>query len=167
MKDMKIQELSLDVFKQLGLFAKMVDPDAEKIIAGENVNFYRDMLPLRLNGDNVCSFSVCTVSRRTPVVDIIEYHNKTEELIMPLSGDIAILLAPATPPGVVPDGDFRIFRIPAGTMIVIKVGVWHSGPFVMEDKKTSILIGLPERTYANDCVVEKLDDKTKVKVLGV
>jgi hypothetical protein len=36
------------------------------------------------------------------------------------------------------------------TMVVIKPGTWHHGPFSLGSEPANILVALPERTYAND-----------------
>jgi len=167
MKELKLSELDYEKFKPLGTYENMVNPEAEKISAGENVEFYRDMISLKLGQENSVSFSVCTVSKRKQVVDLVEYHSNTEESIMPLNGDIALLIAPATPGDMIPVDRFEIFRIPSGTMVVLKKGVWHSGPFVLGDRVISILVGLPERTYVNDSIVVILPVENQIRFSNI
>lgn len=50
-------------------------------------------------------------------------------------------------------GTARVFHVPAGTMVVLRPGVWHHAPFTTNHRSVNILITLPERTYANDCTV--------------
>jgi len=115
MKELKINELNLRDLKSLGSFENMVSPDSEKIKAGENVNFYRDMISMNLGTSSSVSFSVCTVAERKPLIDLVEYHSFTEETLMPINGDIAILLLPATPPGsVIPFNKFKYIEYPQG-----------------------------------------------------
>ena len=101
-----------------------------------------------------------------PLIDAVEYHTSTEEAILPLDGDIAMAFAPATPAGSVPLEKMKAYRIPRGTMVILKAGAWHSGPYVIGSKAVHILVALPERTYANDCVVKKLSGTERLKITG-
>lgn len=167
MKSLEMCELADMDFKVFGYFEKMIKPKTEKISAAENVDFYRDMISLQLGAGNAASFSICKVSRGEPVVGLIEYHNHTEEAILPLDGDIAIAIGPATPPGVIPADSLKVVHIPRGIMVVLNMGVWHSGPFVLKTDPVHILVALPERTYANDCVVETLKPDDGITIVGI
>lgn len=165
MRKVKVEKLSLEAFAPYGRFADMVKPKGEKL-GKSPIEFYRDMVQLDLGGSARPSFSVCRVKPRPPVVDVTEYHGFTGEGIMPLDGDCLIHVAPATPEGEVPHGKIRIFRVPSGTMVVLKPGVWHHAPFAVGNKTINVLIVLPERTYANDCYVFDLDESGRVKFSG-
>lgn len=167
MKKLKINELVYTNFKSFGVFEEMINPKTEKICGAENIEFYRDMILLRLGQGNSASFSVCRVSKSEPVVKIIEYHSYTEESIFPVDGDIAVLVGPAMPRDKIPADKFEVFRIPCGTMVILKSGVWHSGPFVLNTDIVNILVTLPERTYANDCIVEKLNTENQIRIIGI
>ena len=52
----------------------------------------------------------------------------------------------------------QVFRVPMGTMVVLRPGVWHHAPFTVDDDPANVLIVLPERTYANDCLVVELGE---------
>ncbi len=85
-------------------------------------------------------------------------------LILPLDNDVLIHVAPATPAAVVPLDKVRVFRVPRGTMVTLRPGVWHHAPFTANNQPANVLIVLPERTYANDCVVVKLDEKDRIRI---
>jgi len=162
MRKVKVEKLTMEKFAPYGYFANMVKPKSEKL-GKSPIEFYRDMLQLDLGGVGMASFSICRVKARPSVVDVIEYHSYTGEGILPLDNDICIHVAPATPEGELPVSKIRIFRIPRGTMVVLRPGVWHHAPFAIGKKEANVLIVLPERAYANDCVVCELEDDEKVK----
>jgi len=165
MRKVKVEKLSVEAFAPFGSFAHMLAPKGEKI-GRSPIEFYRDMVQLDLGGSSRPSFSICRVKPRPPVVDVTEYHSFTGEGIMPLDNDCFIHVAPATPEGELPHAKIRIFRVPVGTMVVLKPGVWHHAPFAVGGKTANVLIVLPERTYANDCFVFELDESRRVAFRG-
>lgn len=161
----KIEELSLEAFKPFGTFVNMINPDTEAI--GENpVKFFRDMAPLAaVHPRSLPSFSICRVEKRPLVVDVTEMHTFTAEGNLPLDADALIHVAPATPNGVCPKDRIRIFRVPQGTFITMNAGVWHHAPFAHGADVLNMLIVLPERTYANDCLVVPLEKSEQVQIV--
>jgi ureidoglycolate lyase len=166
MRSMKLLPLTDPSFRMVGACHDMFHPEGEKL--GDNpVEFFRDMLPLKLGKDTTASFSLCRAQAREPFVDAVEYHTFTEEAIVPLDADIAMAFAPATATGTVPREKMNAYRIPRGTMIVLKTGAWHSGPYVIGKGPAHILVALPERTYANDCIVKVLSDAERLSITGL
>ena len=164
MRTAKVEQLTLEAFAPFGQFASMIDPEAE-FIGAKPVEFFRDMVPLNL-GDPMASFSVCRVETRPEVVDVTEYHTACGEGTLPLDADILIHVAPATPNGEVPWDRVRIFRVPKGTFVALKPGVWHHAPFLADANAiaANVLIVLPERTYANDCIVAELEEDRQTRI---
>jgi len=165
MKTIKVKELNRDDFALFGEFAAMIGPH-EYHFGDSPVRFYRDILQMHVSGRAMPSFSVCRAEKRPLIIEKAEYHSETGEGILPLDGDVVIHVAPATRPDIVPHEEFAAFRVPQGTMAVLKPGVWHHAPFPLEKDIVNTLIVLPERTYANDCRVVELegDDRAEIKV---
>jgi ureidoglycolate lyase len=164
MRSVKVEELSAGEFVQYGSFAGLIDPTTEKIGAPP-VEFYRDAVQQDLGSATTVSFSTCRVEKRDMVVDVSEYHTSTGEGILPLDNDVLIHVGPATPNGApVPLDKIRVFRVPRGTMVTLKPGVWHHAPITVNDDPANVLIVLPERTYANDCTVVELSGDDRIRV---
>jgi ureidoglycolate lyase len=163
MRTAKIRELSLESFSPYGAYANMIHPKANKLGA-EPIEFYRDMVPLALGTAGSASFSVCRVMERPLVVDVSEYHSGCGEGILPLDGDVLIHAGPATPPGQLPAQQIEIFRVPKGTFVSLRPGVWHHAPFAHKSRVVNVLIVLPERTYANDCLVQELPPEERIEI---
>lgn len=161
----KVKELTLDAFKPYGCFANLIDPQTEAIGNGPTW-FHRDILPLDLKQTSVASFSICRVVDRPLVVEVAEYHNHTTEGIIPLDGDIVIHVGVATTADVCPVDRFEAFRVPKGTMVTLKPGVWHHAPFTANGQPVNTIIVLPERTYVNDCIVWDIEgeDRTEIQL---
>ncbi len=164
MRSVTVEDLSAQAFLPFGFFARLVDPDGERLGAPP-VEFFRDLVQQNLGDAGVVSFSTCRVEKREYVVKVSEYHNKTGEGILPLDNDILIHVAPATPPGApLPAEKIRVFRVPRGTMVTLRPGVWHHAPWTTNDRPASVLVVLPERTYANDCIAVRHSEQELIKI---
>ncbi len=164
MRTVVVEELTPEAFRPFGAYANMLNPDMEFL--GENpVKFYRDMVPLAIpHPRSLPTFSVCRVEKRPLVVDVTEMHTYTAEGNLPLDADALIHVAVATPNGVCPKERIRVFRVPRGTFFTINAGVWHHAPFALGAEVLNMLVVLPERTYANDCVVVELNKDEHVHI---
>jgi len=156
MKKITAEKLTLSNFRAFGNFISTLSPEGPKI-GEEPIEFYRDMLQIRLGQSNAVSVSVCRVKKREPLVDCVEYHSKTSEGFMPLDGDVLMCVFPATPVGELDIKNAKAFILPKGTLVNLNAGVWHYAPFPIQDDYVNVLVMLPERTYANDCKVATLD----------
>ena len=164
MRTTKIRELSVEEFQPYGTYATLIDPSSEKI-GSPPIEFFRDMVQQDLGGASAVSFSACRIEKRDMVVDVVEYHTAAAEGMLPIDNDILIHVAPATPPDDgVPLDKIVVYRVPQGTMVVLRPGVWHHGPFTVNDQVASVLIVLPERTYANDCEVFELKGEDRIQI---
>ncbi len=150
MKKLPIQELSREAFRPFGDYVQLIRPDSE-FDPARPVSFTPDMLTVDLARFTTASFSICRVSPREQKVAVSEYHTYTMEGICPLDGDCYIHVGK---PGPKPLADtMAVFKVPHGTMVSLKPGVYHMGPFACADKPVNVIIVLPVRTYANDCIV--------------
>ena len=167
MRTIKAKELQVEAFLPFGFYANMIDPEAEKIGAAP-IEFFRDMVQQDLgNNAGRVSFGVCRVEPRELIIDATEYHSAIGEGILPLDNDVLMHVGPATPAdGQVPLEKIAVFRVPKGTMVVLRPGVWHHAPFTTNGKPANMLIMLPERTYANDCHVFELKKQDQIKIEG-
>ena len=89
-----------------------------------------------------------------PVFDWAEYHRQTVELVLPLGGDCLVYVAPpANEPG-----DFRAFRVDAGTGVLLNPGVWHGAPLAL-DRAIAAAVFLRRNTGKEDTEVVRFPDK--------
>lgn len=165
MRQVKVEPLTHEAFAPFGTFANLINPKADKLGATP-VEFYRDMVQIDVAPTNMFSYSTCRVEKRALVIDILEYHSACAEGILPLDNDILVQVAPATGNNdPLPLDKMRVFYVPKGTIVTIKPGVWHWGPFTPNELAANILINLPERTYANDCIVKELSAEECIEVI--
>jgi len=163
MRKALVKELSLEGFGKYGSYANMINPGGEKIGA-EPIEFFRDMVGLKLGCRTIASFSACRVCKRPLVVDVTEYHDGTAEGVLPLDADVLIHVGPATAGGDVPVDKIEVFRVPKGTFVALNPGVWHHAPFAYDTEVANVLIVLPERTYNIDCKVTELAEADRVQI---
>ncbi len=160
-----IKELSLEAFQEFGTFAPLTPPTATPLVAGEQISFWPDcggVLTLGPAASNQLALGICQVKWRAQQVDVCEYHTSSGEGILPLDGDIYLHVARPTGDATVPVAGLEIFRVPRGTAVVLKPGVWHHAPFAATPGATvNTLILLPQRAYANDCIVRTLETPVK------
>lgn len=163
MRKVHVKQLTHKEFKCFGFFENLRTPQSYHF-GDTPIKFYRDMIGLNLGLATTASFSVCQVSKRPLIIDKIEFHSKTSEGILPLDADILIHVGPATGIGDAPLDQIEVFRVPQGTMVVLKQGVWHHAPFAYNTDKANVLIVLPERTYAIDCAAIKIEQKNRIEI---
>lgn len=164
MKQIGLKELNLENFKKYGSFSDMLNLSAEKLGPGL-IEFYRDMEQVVFPAGANPSISVTKAQKRPKVIEKCEYHNFAGEGILPLDGDVVIHLAPASRGQNVPYDRIEAFRIPQGTFVSLRPGVWHHAPFPYSTESVNTLVILPERTYENDCKVVIFTDDNKIEIV--
>ena len=161
MFQINVKRLECNEFKVYGQYADLFHADTEKI--GEfPIEFYRDMLSV-YSGATVNGYSIVRTGYREMIIDEVEQHCFATEVLMPLDGDVIVFVAPSTNQ-VFPAGKTEAFLVPRGTMLSLKPGVWHKAPFPASPGIVDSLVVLPERAYANDCIVVKLEDMERIKI---
>lgn len=169
MREIACKKLDAESFSRFGSFANMLDPEANSPpslhLGATPIEFFRDMLQSGLGVDSVASFGVCRVFPRPLVIDASEYHDTSCEALMPIDGDVIIHVAPASPGPAFPGEAAEAYFMPKGTMVVLRPGVWHHGPFALGDGSVSCLVALPERLYARDCREVVLSEGERIKIL--
>ncbi len=153
MKRIKVQPLSRDAFTQFGEFYDMVNPDGYAL-CGAIHKFYPDRMTTTCGGR--LAFSPLVVRKpESMVITQQEYHTSTEELLLPLDDDMIIHVAPASAGKVVTE-HAQAFLVPKNTLVKLKAAIWHLAPLPANNEQVTVLVILPECTYANDCPVVDL-----------
>jgi ureidoglycolate lyase len=102
--------------------------------------------------------------KRPFIIDVTEMHTSCGEGLLPLDGDVLLHAGPASAPGEVPLDGFEIFKVPKGTFVSLRPGVWHHAPFAYHAEKVNVLIVLPERADANDCSTYQVPAESQIKI---
>jgi ureidoglycolate lyase len=159
-KEVKVKELTTEAFKPYGSYANMVKPTGPKM-----GGFHPDMAVMTLGQANEAAFSVTQVQKKEKIIDAMECHNHTGEGILPLDGDVLVHVAPASRTDKVPMDQVEVFRVPKGTLLTLRPGVWHCAPFAENADVVNILVVLPERTYANDIYFYMVPKDDQIRIV--
>jgi ureidoglycolate lyase len=101
--------------------------------------------------------------------DWAERHMRTPEAIIATRADLLAYVGPADhpdEPGRLPAFEsFRVFRVPAGSGVVMDRGVWHGAPFAVEEP-TPALVLILEGTGRHDVTLVRFEDRA-VEIEGM
>ena len=162
MKQVKVQPLTREAFAPFGEFYDMTAPDGYPL-CGAIHKFYPDRLTTVCTGR--LAFSPLVVKKpQSMVITQQEYHTSTEELMLPLDDDVIIHVAPASGGAVVTE-HAKAFLVPKNTLVKLKTAIWHLAPLPATKEQVTVMIILPECTYANDCPVVDLSDDEKFEIV--
>lgn len=155
MRTIKVEKLTKESFAPFGTYYDMANPDGYAL-CGELHSFYPDRL--LAYHDSQVAFSPIVV-KKPDVMKItqIEYHTTTAEIIMPLSDDMILHVAPPSAGKPLPEYT-KAFLVPKNTIIKMNACVWHLAPLPANNPTLTAMIVLPECTYMNDCIVVDLKE---------
>ena len=163
MRATKAKELTLENFERYGSFASMVEP--RNLSVGPEIHaFFCDQLVYYMAPGLPVGLSTSHVRKRPVVVDRTEVHRNCGEVLLPLDGDIYIHVGPRSGLDEADFEKFEIFRVPQGTAVCLRPGTWHFAAFPCTAEAVSVLVMLPERTYANDCVVVDIPEEHQIRL---
>ena len=163
MKEITVKKLTPENFEKFGRYGDIGNPSGQ-FIGKSPVRFYRDILPFGYSAP--MSASTTLVEPKEFVVDTLEYHTCTPEILMMLDQDAVICIGAATAQKEPPMDNLEAFYIPKGVMVYLNPGVWHYAPFPLGDMPVHSLVLLPERTYVNDtlCIAIEPDKQVAIKL---
>lgn len=157
-----VQDLSLLAFDAFGSYACMYKAERPQTGAVRN-EFYRDVKQLGLSPTGSASVTVCVAEPRPHVVSSLACCNTRATGFLPLTGDVLLQLAPASPSGYVPLDKIAVFRIPRGTLCTIREGVWHHAPYPAGDQPVLACIVQPDPAPQSDYMVIDLELSQQVQ----
>jgi ureidoglycolate lyase len=163
MRKVKPKELSLESFSKYGRFAKIINPDGPSV--GPKIHeFFRDQLVFSYASAFPVGISVSHIQDRPRIISVTEIHRDTGELLLPLTGDIYCHVGMCSGHSDPDYSTFEIFRVPKGTAIMVYNGVWHHAGFPCGKDDVDVMVLLPERTYANDCIVIQIPSESQIEI---
>lgn len=94
--------------------------------------------------------------------DWAERHMRTLEAIVPLGGDAFVYVGPPEhlddPPRLPTFERFEVFRVPAGSGVIMDRGVWHGAPFAA-DGATRAMVLILEGTGRTDVTLVRFEER--------
>lgn len=163
MRSIPAKELSLENFDQYGSFSRLINPD--KVSVGPAIHeFFCDQLVYYTASASPVGISTSRVLKRPVVVDTTEIHRCCGEVILPLDGDVYIHVGPRSDIDDPPYEKFELFRVTQGTAVYMRPGTWHFAAFPCTQDCVNVMVLLPERTYANDCIVAHIPKDRQIRL---
>jgi ureidoglycolate hydrolase len=136
-----------------------VFPDRAPDAQSEIQTYYGQLAIMQCTGS--IQLGICVAKRRENVVEELEQHVKSQELLAALKGDFLVPVSPSvTVEGkAVPDMErVAAFRVNQGDGILFDAGVWHWTPYPVGDQ-CDVLVGFKTDTPKNDFVANRLKEK--------
>jgi ureidoglycolate hydrolase len=163
MKTIKAMRLTQDNFSEFGRAVYIESgtvPDAQSDIQ----TYYGKLAFLECSGS--MQVGVCVAKKRPYVVNELEQHADSPELLAALKGDF---LTPVTTSieidgRLVPDMDnIRAVIVNQGEGIVFDAGMWHWTPYAITES-CDVLVIFKTDTPSNDFISYQLDDTIAISV---
>jgi ureidoglycolate lyase len=153
---LKVQSIRDETFAPFGRIVGA--PETEPTVRLEGMDYWAGITSLPdLEGGY--SVGYATQAKRPFVQASAERHLRTPELLMPVGGDMVVVVGPADhmgEPERLPDPDrFAAFSVPEGEAVIFGPGVWHWAPFAV-DETIRLLVIYAAGTAEGDAVVVDL-----------
>lgn len=154
----KVSELNAQEFSVYGTYANTREIDCDH--TGE-FSFYADQVIGLFGNNSLTGFGICGISKRAMIVDTVEMHESTEEVVF-LTGCESVMLV-GERSGFTPNlSNFKAFLMPKDCLVRVKRYIWHFVPFPVDDIRMMAIAALPPHTYTNDSVVFHLDEPIEI-----
>ena len=129
---LQAQPLSAEAFAPFGEI--VAQPKDAPIASLAELDYWADVAALPDLGGPLgvgyAALKVCPMVQKS-----VERHMQTFEVLLPVGGDIVVVVGPAdypSEPGRLPAPEsFQAFRVPEGQAVILKAGVWHYAPFAV------------------------------------
>jgi len=154
-----VDELTDDAFAPFGTVVQT--PSRPQDATGSGWRWWAETVVLRDDGRPWTVGYLDLEPAPPPRFDWAERHLRSQEAIVPVSGGCLVYVAPpdhADEPDRLPPFDaFRVFRVPAGSGVVMHPAVWHGAPIAEDDPAKAIVL-LLESTGRDDVTVVRFED---------
>jgi len=160
MNTIKAVPITEENFKKYGTFSSFLENP--ECAPGEAI-FHPNRVEICASTGMPLGFSMLTVKKaERMIIDVAEYHNCAEEGVFMIDDDAIMHVAP---PSAQPMPEkVEAFIVPKGTMVRMNFGVWHYAPMPVHNDMLHIIIVLPKRLYANDCVICRYNDDQQMEI---
>ncbi len=156
----KISELEETSFQRYGKIIRIpVFGTKKPLLSSSFFNHYGPLALIACEGN--FELGITTFQKRPLVVDELEQHAETAEMLYAIDADMIIPIAAIIiRDGVaVPDeSTFTAMHVKQGEGVVFNEGIWHWAPFPFGDKDfSSVLVGFKQHTAEKDIIIKELD----------
>ncbi len=163
MKTVKAQHVSNELLKDMGKAIRITadtKPDAQSDIQ----TYYGQLALMQCTGE--IQIGICVAKNREYIVNELERHAETAELLVALKGDFVTAVAPSIEVGgrLCPDMNKVIaVRVNEGEGVFFKEDVWHWTPYAITPG-CDVLVAFKKDTPKNDFLAYQLDEPIKMEL---
>ena len=154
---LKARELTVEAFAPYGSFVLASECLKD---TGEPIAYVPEQLNVALCGSDA-AIGVCRVAPQQKVMGSMESHAHTEEGWILING--AGVAAFGRPGADADAAQYEAFLIPQGTILSLKTGVWHFGPFPVNGEALYAYAILPPGTPENDLIMSELKESIEIE----
>jgi ureidoglycolate lyase len=155
---LRAEGLTAEAFSPYGQVVSL--PHAEAFAAGPGWRWWPEIAALEGDG-RAWGVGYLDLEPVEPRFDWAERHLRTQEGIFATSDDLLVYVGPPEQledPAALPRLErFRVFRVPAGSGVVLDRGVWHGAPLATGSKTFAVVLIL-EGTGTHDVTVVRFPD---------
>lgn len=156
-KALQLEYLSEQLFADYG---QVIQNSFDGKVPLLNESFFKHYGPLAfLECEGPVEFGITRFNKRPLIVDKLEQHAETQEMLYAIDDDFIMPVAPIIYKGAEawPDvGKLKAIRVKQGDGVIFKRGFWHWAPFPATRQNSSVLVGFKAGTAKNDIVIKPL-----------
>ena len=158
MKQITAEHVTPENFKMFGKVIA-VPKDSKPDAQSEIQTYYGQLAIMKCTGS--IQLGICVAKKRENIVDEMEQHVRTHELLAALRGDFLVPVASSVimDGKAVPDIEHAIaVRVNQGEGILFDTGIWHWTPYPVGEE-CEILVGFKTDTPKDDFISSKMKEK--------
>ena len=163
MKTIKARHVSPEIMQGFGK-AIYVTPELKPDAQTDIQTFYGQIAIME--SSDAVQIGICVAKNREYVVDELEQHNQTSELLFAAKGDFvtAVTSSKEVDGKLFPDMEKVIaVRVNQGEGVFFNEDIWHWTPFAITPT-CDVLVIFKKETPANDFISYKLEEKIKMEL---
>ena len=157
----KVKDLTVEAFSKFGRVIEA--PNFQPLVENENVKYWGTVATFKVEGET--EIGICIVKKGSNILEFMERHVQTSEVIIPIEGDFILPVAASKSledAGEHPKAeDIEAFYIKDEQAIVLNKGVWHYAPLpIMEE--ASFFVIFKKETAKHDLDLKKINKEVKI-----
>ncbi len=160
-----VENLSPEAFAPFGSVITL--PRREPTASGAGFRWWGELVTLR-GGDRPYAIGFLDLDPGINRFDWAERHMLSDELIVPLTGECLVYVAPPDyldePERLPPLDRFRVFRVAPGQAVLLNTGVWHGAPLA-DSARAQAMVILLSGTAVQDTALVRFE-ATPIDVVG-
>ena len=162
MKTIRIQPLTKESFSRYGEYLDLLNDEELKKKSFFPGGFFNDVMKMNFGYQAVPTISVCQVFKKEEMaVRMLETHDLTSEVLIPLDDDIVIFAGVSMPGKELSTDALEAFLVPKGTAVQLNPLVVHGTQWPVHNEEAHVICMLPNRTAYHDMNARTLSEEER------